>query len=327
VSERQYYEFRSVDRPLDSIEMRDLRKLSASAVMTPESFVESCPPEGFNGDSERLIAETFDAFVWVSNTGRRSLSFRVPQSVLDAETCRRYQTGSPLSLRACGASLVLRFSAEDGAPVAQAEDSAWMPALLPVREGLLRGDLRCLYLSWLGAVQRASVADHQLEPPVPPGLDVLSPALKAFVDFLEIPRTLIEAAAQAKGPTPRTVGELRNAQYALEEELERERQARMREQRRLREAHEAERRRKELQGLAGKEEETWDRIGELIDGKRPSDYDQAVLLLVDLHDLAAVTKTQSDFRFGLDVVREQHESKPSFLRRLVDAGLVEEDEA
>lgn len=322
MSERHYYEFRSVDRPLDSIEMRDLRKLSASAVITSERFVESCPPDGLSGAPERLIAETFDASLWVSDTGRRSLSFRIPQSALDVETCRRYQPGSPLSLRLSGGSLVLQFAAEDAVPVAQAEDSAWMPALLPVREGLLQGDLRCLYLSWLGAVQRANVGDHQAEPPLPPGLDVLSPALKAFVEFLEIPRTLIEAAAQAEASSPRTVGSLRAAQYVLEEALEREHAARLEKRRRLREAHEAERRKQELEGLVGKEEETWDRIGELIDGKRPSDYDQAVLLLVDLRDLSAITKTQSDFRFGLDVVRDQHEGKSSFLRRLVDAGLV-----
>ena len=324
MTERQYYEFRSVDRPLDSIEMRDLRKLSAAAVITSESFVESCPPESFHGDPERLIAETFDAYLYISSSGPRSLALRLPESALDMEMYR-FQTGRPLSLRVCGGSLVLQFTAEDAVPSGRTEDSAWMRALLPVREGLLRGDLRCLYLSWLGAVHRGGVEDQQLEPPPPPGLDALSPALKAFVEFLEIPPTLIAAAAEA-AEAPRTTGGLRAAQCDLDERLEQERQARLQGQRRLRQAHEAERRRKELEGLMGKEEETWDRIGELIDGKRPSDYDQAVLLLVDLRDLSVFTKTQSDFRFGLEVVREQHEGKPSFLRRLVDAGLIDEDE-
>jgi len=195
VRTREYHEFRSVDRPLDSIELRDLRKLSAAAVITPESFVETCPQGRFNGDPERLIAETFDAYLYISSSGPRSLSLRLPESALDLEMCRRFQTGRPLSLRVCGGSLVLHFTAEDAVPDGRTEDSAWMPALLSIREGLLRGDLRCLYLSWLGAVQLGGVEDQQLEPPPPPGLDALSPALKAFVEFLEIPPTLIAAAA------------------------------------------------------------------------------------------------------------------------------------
>jgi hypothetical protein len=78
-----------------------------------------------------------------------------------------------------------------------------MGSLLPLRQDLLRGDYRCLYLAWLRSVQEEEVEDDEHEPPVPPGLREESEPLSAFGSFFEIELDLIEAAAEASGPRRR----------------------------------------------------------------------------------------------------------------------------
>lgn len=76
----------------------------------------------------------------------------------------------------------------------------WMPSLLPLREDLLAGDLRSLYLGWLAAARSGDLDDDVREPPVPAGLGKLSAPLKALAKFLRLDEDLIAVAAEASGP-------------------------------------------------------------------------------------------------------------------------------
>jgi hypothetical protein len=76
-----------------------------------------------------------------------------------------------------------------------------------------------------------------------------------------------------------------------------------------------------LDGLAGREPELWQRVEALIETKRPADYDQAVRLLKDLHDLGARSGQSTAFDARLSQLRERHARKPSLLSRLDQAGL------
>ena len=75
----------------------------------------------------------------------------------------------------------------------------WLDALLPLRDDILRGDYRALYLAWLKTLEVEDVLHSVVEPPVPPGLRELSPALLLFVELFEIDEMLVEVAAKASG--------------------------------------------------------------------------------------------------------------------------------
>jgi hypothetical protein len=121
-----------------------------------------------------------------------------------------------------------------------------------------------------------------------------------------------------------TAGELRSAASARAEKREQETRQKEEAERRRQEAEQAAARAAYLDRLARREEETWDKIGELIATKRPNDYDRATQLLIDLRDLATRDKREADFRFGFRTVREEHASKPSLQRRLSEAGFADE---
>jgi hypothetical protein len=60
----------------------------------------------------------------------------------------------------------------------------------------MRGDLRCLYLGWLVAVQTHELDDDAPEPPRPPGLAALSAPLQAFVEYMRIDPDLLAVAVE-----------------------------------------------------------------------------------------------------------------------------------
>ena len=80
-------------------------------------------------------------------------------------------------------------------------------------------------------------------------------------------------------------------------------------------------REKYLNELVKREDQVWNQVDELIGTKRPSDYDSAVQLLVDLRDLGIKRKKEKPFQEKLQRVRETHSRKPSLMERLKKAGL------
>ena len=230
MSEFQYYEFQAVDRPLTKEQMAELRAISSRATISPNQDVNVYNFGGFGGDPAKLMERYFDGYLYLANWGTREIMLRVPRSLLDLETAGRYCPDEWAMARAAGEHVILAYRSEeeDGGGWAEAPEGV-LSAILPVRDELAAGDLRALYLGWLLCVEggythetpdddadptaydvtdvdRDEDGDEEdygeleagvLEPPVPPGLGRLSPALKAFADFLRIDRDLIAAAAEA----------------------------------------------------------------------------------------------------------------------------------
>ncbi|MHC5542372.1 hypothetical protein ACYOEI_29470, partial [Singulisphaera rosea] len=204
MSEYQYYEFRTIDRPLNREEMDDLRDLSTRAEITPTSFTNTYQWGDFKGNPVALMHDYFDAFVYFANWGTRRVMFRIPKRLFDEEAASAYCDKEHLRFEARRENVVLEFSSEDesGDDWFEGEEEL-LSSLIPLRADILRGDYRALYLGWLATLSAngwreesdVDEDDDQEEPPVPPGLGNLSAPLRALADFLRIDGALIEAAA------------------------------------------------------------------------------------------------------------------------------------
>jgi hypothetical protein len=142
----------------------------------------------------------FDAFLYIANWGTRELMFRLPRGVLDMDLAEQYTVDGYLEVHESGDDVILVFRSEFEEPSWE-EGEGWLDALLPLRADLENGDLRSLYLSWLAyaAPGPFSYEDdeegEEVEPPVPPGLSEISPALKTLMEFLRVDGDLVAVVA------------------------------------------------------------------------------------------------------------------------------------
>jgi hypothetical protein len=247
------------------------------------------------------------------------------------------------------------------------EGEGWLPRLLPLRDDLLAGDLRLLYLAWLRVCPNLieyGEDEDPLEPPVPPNLGKLTSPLKAFVELVELDNDLVTAAAQTSPshrpasapPLEELLPKLSEAerQTFLLKLVRREAHVDRQLINRLKElaganpsvplASEEERRRfselvaiagdmeakrkqkeraaakkqriKELDALAPKAPQTWDRVLDLIQVKQAYAYDEATKLLRDLRDLAEHQGQLPVFSQRLERLKADYSSRPALMKRL-----------
>jgi hypothetical protein len=76
-----------------------------------------------------------------------------------------------------------------------------------------------------------------------------------------------------------------------------------------------------LEGLAKRKKAVWKQVEAYIQQRQPKDYEQAVILLVDLHDLAVRHRDETGFQLTVEELRKTHAAKSAFLRRLAKANL------
>lgn len=201
MSEYQYYEFLAMDRPLSDQEMACLRDISSRGRITPSSFVNHYNWGDFKGNPSRLVEGCFDLFLYLANWGSRQLQIRIPERLLAADTAKPYCPDDPASMRKANGFVILDYSREEGDDEND-DGQGWMASLSPLRMELMRGDRRPLYLGWLLAVQAETLDEEDREPPVPAGLGELTPAQRAFVDFMGIDRDLLDAAVAGHVSSP-----------------------------------------------------------------------------------------------------------------------------
>jgi hypothetical protein len=200
MSEYQYYEFQAIDKPLTDRAFAHVRACSTRAQITRTRFVNEYHWGNFKGDSAEWMARYFDAFLYLANWGHRQFALRLPTKCVRLDDTRPYRTQSAFSVRVCDDNLVLWFDSEDDDGDDLCESAGVLSSLIPIRDELMRGDRRPLYLGWLLALQMNELDSDDVEPAVPPGLGELSACQEALVDFLRIDDDLLAVAAEASGP-------------------------------------------------------------------------------------------------------------------------------
>ena len=196
MSEYQYYEFVAIDEPLTPEQVAELRACSSRASITATRFVNDYRWGNLKGDPADWMRRYFDAHVYVAGWGACLLYLRVPKGAFDAEVLRAFETTTVVSVEQTETHWVLgwwlggsdnydRFAEEDG--------RGWMGRLAPLRDELLSGDMRPLYLGWLAGVSFGEVDEQAGEPEPPPGLSRLTAAQHALAEFLEVDPDLLTA--------------------------------------------------------------------------------------------------------------------------------------
>ena len=141
----------------------------------------------------------------------------------------------------------------------------------------------------------------------------------------QVQALLLRRSRVASGPPPaapaRTTAELWQAAGDRKAKRAKAAEQRRREAEARRAAAQAAAYTKHLDQLAPQTEAAWEKAAELIETRRPSDYDLAASLLRDLQALADRQEDSAAFRKRFGELRSQHQRKPSLLDRFDQVGL------
>jgi hypothetical protein len=197
MSEYQYYEWQTLDRPLTPEERAAVNELSGHIEVTSSQAIVTYSWGDFKHDPRQVLARYFDAFLYLANWGSKRLAFRFPKGLLDPNQIEPYLWEYCIKLEPVGDYLILDISLDEEEGGEWIEGEGWLSSLSRLRDDLLEGDYRALYLAWLRAAELQDADDTELEPPVPPGLSEFSPPLTSFVELFDLDEYLLQAATEA----------------------------------------------------------------------------------------------------------------------------------
>jgi len=210
VSEYQHIEFRAVDRPLNDAELSFARKQSTRAEISRWSFQNEYHYGDFHGDVNGLLQRGFDVHLHYANFGVRTVAFRLPAGLPFPKNLWPKHIGiGELSWKADRSGkagiLSLRPYREAGEIEELWDLGQYMDAVVEVRNQLLAGDPRALYLLWLCSVinDQEDLLDIA-EPPVPAGLAESVDAFGPFLEFFGIDPLVLTATSEGSLDGPRT---------------------------------------------------------------------------------------------------------------------------
>ena len=175
---------------------------------------------GLRRRAEDLLVDYYDALLYLANWGSRQLMFRFPRALVDVEEMQQYNVVTQehpsdairVTIQGEYAVLDIRLAEEEG--FGWIEGEGLLDSVVGLRDAVLQQDYRLLYLAWLKGLTLADGVDERAqEPPIPPGLRTLSPALESFIELVSLDEDLVQAAAEPSGVLDQGIsdGDLRRA--------------------------------------------------------------------------------------------------------------------
>lgn len=192
MSEYQYYEWQALDRPLTAAEQEAVNELSSHINVTSTQVIVTYNWSSFKHNPIYVLAKYFDAYLYFANWGTRRLAFRFPNGLVDVPVIDSYCDEYHTTIKTIDNVQVLEFEMdEEGGYDEWIEERGLLSTLARLRDDIIQGDYRALYLAWLNAMSQESGGYDEdeddpenffndPEPSLPAGLKQLTPPLKAL---------------------------------------------------------------------------------------------------------------------------------------------------
>ena len=208
MSEYQRYEFMTSDRPLTRAQLDAVNALSSHIEASSTHALIEYHWGDFKHNPIDVLHEFFDGFLYWANWGAPRLALRFPHGILPADLIDGYDLDDFVTFT--------RYPIYDILDIHFGEMEApdeWIEyelgSLIPIRDELMEGDRRALYIVWLAdQLMREGYGEEEDDgeedeedyeisvPPVPPAFGALTAAQQALAELLRVPQELLVAAAR-----------------------------------------------------------------------------------------------------------------------------------
>jgi hypothetical protein len=197
MSEYQFIEFLAVDQPVSKKNLAYMHKQSTRAEISEWRFTNEYHFGDFRGNAAEMLRCGYDVHLHYANFGIRKIMLRLPGGLPCEKSVFSYYTIEHCIVwdrdkQGAGGILTFHPEADAGTYVDEPDVESLAEGLVPLRQMLIRGDLRPLFLAWLACCYDMDA----VVPPIPAGLGKLTRPLKALVEFYEISPSLIRRAAR-----------------------------------------------------------------------------------------------------------------------------------
>src|SRR5436853_2348955 len=187
MSEYQRYEFMTIDRPLTRAQLDDVNTLSSHIEASSTHALIEYHWGNFKHNPITVLHEFFDAFLYWANWGSPKLAFRFPHGILPADLIDGYDLDDFVTFTRYPDYDILdiHFGEMEG-------PDEWIDyelgSLIAIRDELMDGDLRSLYIVWLAGQRMGEGYDEEEDeeedyeisvPAVPPAFGTLTAAQEA----------------------------------------------------------------------------------------------------------------------------------------------------
>lgn len=208
MSEYQKVIFQAVDAPLNDKQLEFARQQSTRAEVSRWSLSVEYQYGDFGGDVDGLLRQGFDIYLQYSSYGTREIKLRLPRGMPFVEgVWSKYVDGEHLNWKSGpkggGGILTLSPFHDTGDLDEVWETQAVVDAAIRVRERLIGGDLRALYLLWLCAADDDyNDPAEMIEPPVPHGISEFLDQGGEILSFFGLDPLLLVAAGVGVNSAP-----------------------------------------------------------------------------------------------------------------------------
>ena len=210
MSEYQYYEFVAIDGPISDEGLDYARSCSSRAQVSRFRWHNVHHFGSFHGNEERLL-EHYDAHFYIANWATVRLGLAFPEGCLSQEAIQPYLRGGEryqdtLTVTEIGKRWIVWWERHEDETWWETEGQGIVDQLIGIREELMRGDHRALFLGWLADFDPDEWTDSDegtvVVPPIPGELNHLSPALAALIEHFPVDPDALTVAAGLSQAAP-----------------------------------------------------------------------------------------------------------------------------
>ncbi len=201
MSEYQRYEFMTSDRPLTRAQLDEVNGLSSHIEASSTHAVIEYHWGDFKHNPIKVLHNYFDGFLYWANWGSPRLALRFPHGILPADLIDGYDFDDFVTFTKHPDYDILDMHfGEMEAPDEWTEYD--LGSLISIRDELMEGDLRALYIAWLATMRMLGSYDEEEEdedviaPPIPPAFGTLTAAQQALAELFQLPEELLVAVAK-----------------------------------------------------------------------------------------------------------------------------------
>ena len=203
MSEYQYYEFAAIDGPICDEGLRYAQSCSSRASVSRVRWQNTYHFGGFHGSVD-LLLKYYDAHFYIANWGTVRLGLAFPKGAITVEAIQPYlrrgeRYEDTLSVREIGNRSVVCWERNEEGGWWETDGEGLIDQLIGIREELMRGEFRALFLGWLADFDPDEWRDPKdaavTLPPIPAGLDQLSPAQAALIKHFPVDPDALAVAA------------------------------------------------------------------------------------------------------------------------------------